>query len=161
MCIILPAMTSVPLSELPEFARNVSATINLSRTNTKAVIIALRGELGAGKTTYVQQVAKNFGITESVTSPTYVLMKKYTLPAGLNPMGQPRRFKSLVHIDAYRLENPEEFKTLKPEEFLNDPACLVLVEWPEKLGSLLPKPDITLLFKNDGIETARSIDMQQ
>ncbi len=142
-------MQKVPLRELPELVRNVTATLALDRQNHKAVVLALRGELGAGKTTFVQQLAKQMGIRESVVSPTSVLMKKYALPEGLNPMGQKRRFKTLVHIDAYRLDSPKEFAALKPQEFLEDPSVLVVVEWPEKLGAELPAPDLTINFSSE------------
>ena len=154
-------MTTVPLKELPEFARNVMATLAIDRANTKAVIIALKGELGSGKTTFVQTLARNFGITEPISSPTYVLMKKYKLPEGLNIWGAPRRFKTLIHIDAYRLENPKQFKQLKPEDFLNDPSCLVFIEWPERLAALLPTPDVTLHFSEGTVADSREIQMQQ
>jgi len=142
-------MTRVPLSELPEFVRNVMATLAMDRNNTKAVVLALVGELGAGKTTFVQALAKQMGVTEAVQSPTYVLMKSYALPTGLNPFGGKRRFKRLVHIDAYRLESPKEFEALRPEEFLEDPAALVVVEWPERLEDKLAAPDLTLKFSAD------------
>ena len=123
-------------------------------------MVKVTGEVGSGKTTFVQQLVRQMGNTESVVSPTYVLMKKYKLPDGLNPFGLPRRFKTIVHIDAYRLEDPAEFKALQPEEFLNDPSNLVVVEWPEKLGTLLPTPDVVLRFINDGIEGERRIEMR-
>lgn len=155
-----PVMQKVPLSELPEFVRNVTATLALERANTKAVVLALRGELGAGKTTFVQQLARQFGITDTLQSPTYVLMKKYAMPSGLNTFGMPRRFKTLVHIDAYRLESPQEFAALKPEEFLHDKTALVVVEWPEKVGDALPKPDLTINFSShDAKEGERYIEV--
>jgi tRNA threonylcarbamoyladenosine biosynthesis protein TsaE len=155
-------MTRVPLHELPECVRNVTATLALDRQNSKAVIVALRGELGSGKTTFVQALAKQFGITKTVQSPTYVLMKKYQLPAGRNPMGQNRRFKTFIHIDAYRLNSPEEFNTLKPEEFLDDPSALVLVEWPERLEGVLRKPDLVINFSSEGAsENERYIEMEK
>ncbi len=152
-------MTRVPLRELPEFVRNITAALAMDRTNTKAVVLALVGQLGAGKTTFVQTLAKQMGIYEPVQSPTYVLMKNYMLPEGLNPFGQKRRFKKLVHIDAYRLESPGEFDALKPSEFLSDPSNLVVVEWPERLGERLPKPDMTLRFLAENMpEDERDID---
>jgi tRNA threonylcarbamoyladenosine biosynthesis protein TsaE len=159
---MLERMTRVPLHELPEFVRNVTATLALNRNNTKAVVLALRGELGSGKTTFVQQLAKQMGVQDVVQSPTYVLMKKYKLPEGLNPMGQKRRFKTLVHIDAYRLEDPEEFEALRPQEFLDDPSVLVVVEWPQKLGDALPAPDFTISFSSDGAaEIERFIEVEK
>lgn len=103
-----------------------------------ATVFALQGDLGAGKTTFVQALAGELGITETVQSPTYVLMKKYDISY--------RSFTTLIHIDAYRLANAGEFAALKPERFLGDPKVLVAFEWPERVEGALPKPDLTLKF---------------
>ena len=98
-----------------------------------ATIIGLSGELGAGKTTFAQAVAKTLGITETVTSPTFVIEKIYEIPESAKS-----RFKHLIHIDAYRLENPNELVRLGFAEISADPANLILIEWAERLGGLLP-----------------------
>jgi tRNA threonylcarbamoyladenosine biosynthesis protein TsaE len=152
-------MTQVPLKELPELAGNVLAAIWLGGAKERATILALKGELGAGKTTFVQALARRLGIQEPVQSPTYVLMKSYRLEGPLTTFGEKRRFSRLVHIDAYRLESPEEFGTLKPDEFLNDPKAFVIVEWPERLGDRLPQPDMTIQFAQTGPADARDIEV--
>jgi tRNA threonylcarbamoyladenosine biosynthesis protein TsaE len=135
-------MRKVQLSNLHEFARNVLARLDVKNT---ATIVALRGDLGSGKTTFVQALGKALGIGDTIQSPTYVLMKKYEIKKALP-------FKTLVHIDAYRLEKPEEFAALKPEQFLNDPKNLVVVEWPKRLGSALPPADLTVNFSSQDAE---------
>jgi tRNA threonylcarbamoyladenosine biosynthesis protein TsaE len=118
----------------------------------RAALIALRGDLGAGKTTFTQALAKEFGVEETVQSPTYVLMKNYPISFG--------RFTNLIHIDAYRLEKPEEFAALKPGNFLNDPQNLVVIEWPERVEGQLPTPDIVLNFSHEGLtEHERHIEI--
>lgn len=107
-----------------------------------AAVVALQGDLGAGKTTFTQALARELGITATVQSPTYILMRSYTISNN--------RFTKLVHIDAYRLENPKEFAALKPEQFLKDPKTLVVVEWPEKVEGALPPADVTINFSSDG-----------
>lgn len=114
---------------------------DFARGKSHATLIALRGDLGAGKTTFVQALARELGIAETVQSPTYVLMKKYEIKKAAP-------FKTLVHIDAYRLNNAEEFAALKPEQFLEDPKALIVVEWPERVGDALPKPDVVLNFSS-------------
>jgi tRNA threonylcarbamoyladenosine biosynthesis protein TsaE len=89
------------------------------------VTVALHGNMGTGKTTWVQGMATGLGITEPVTSPTYTL---YALHRG------PERM--LAHLDAYRLGSPEEAEDLLLEEFLQSPWCLA-VEWPERLEGWL------------------------
>ncbi|MCW5550363.1 MAG: tRNA (adenosine(37)-N6)-threonylcarbamoyltransferase complex ATPase subunit type 1 TsaE [Opitutaceae bacterium] len=88
-------------------------------------VLALHGDLGVGKTTFVQGLARGFGITEPVTSPTFALYSVY----------QGRR--QLVHLDAYRIESPRELDDLLIEDFLTSPWCLA-VEWPEKVAAWLP-----------------------
>lgn len=88
-------------------------------------VLALHGDLGVGKTTFVQGLARGFGITGPVTSPTFALYSVY----------QGRR--QLVHLDAYRIESPRELDDLLIEDFLTSPWCLA-VEWPEKVASWLP-----------------------
>ena len=98
----------------------------------EAVIVGLSGHLGAGKTAFVKAVAKALGVKEEVTSPTFVLMKLY----GLNPIGTLKGFpwNRLVHIDAYRLERPEELEALDWEALVADRNNLIMVEWPENVG---------------------------
>lgn len=154
-------MQKLPLAELPYFVRNVLAVIGMEERKLAATVIALTGDLGAGKTTFTQQLARELGVPDIVQSPTYVLMKSYPLSFKNPYPGIEGRFERLVHIDAYRLETPEEFTTLRPEQFLSDPKTLVVVEWPEKLSGVLPAPDITVRFSSEGAsETERFAEMQ-
>jgi tRNA threonylcarbamoyladenosine biosynthesis protein TsaE len=88
--------------------------------------VALGGDLGAGKTTFVQGLARGFGITASVTSPTFTI---YTLHRGN---------RLLVHLDAFRIEKPEQVEALMLDESLTTPYCLA-VEWPDKIADWLPE----------------------
>jgi tRNA threonylcarbamoyladenosine biosynthesis protein TsaE len=142
-------MTFVPLAELPQYVRNVRSMLKLLPYKNSATVVYLVGDLGAGKTTFVQNLAREMEIAEDIQSPTYVLMKSYAVPNNRTQFGSVRRFHTLVHIDAYRLKDAAEFAALKPEEFLNDPATLVLVEWPERVQGALPKPDLTLTFTSE------------
>lgn len=88
--------------------------------------LALHGDMGVGKTTFVQGLAHGLGVSEHVTSPTYSIYSVYR-GAG----------RTLVHLDAYRLENERQIESLLLEEFLVKPWVLA-VEWPEKTGGWLP-----------------------
>jgi tRNA threonylcarbamoyladenosine biosynthesis protein TsaE len=147
-------MQRVQLSELDIVAGGVLQSLSSSRDKSHATLIALRGDLGAGKTTFVQALAKGLGVAETVHSPTYMLMKKYKIPSST--------FSTLVHIDAYRLESQEQFAALKPEQFLRDPKNLVVVEWPKNIEGALPAPDLTISFSSDGAkEGERYIEVHE
>ena len=104
-----------------------------------ATTIGLIGDLGAGKTTFVQGSARALGITDVITSPTFVIEKIYSLE------NQP--FKHLIHIDAYRLQNAHELHVLGFEEILRDPGNLIFIEWPDKVKEALPETIKTLNFR--------------
>ena len=91
------------------------------------VFLCLSGELGAGKSVLARAVARGAGVQGSLPSPTYTLLFRY--PAGGD--------REVVHLDLYRLEDPEELHALGWDE-LGAPGEIVLVEWPERAGDLLP-----------------------
>lgn len=133
-------MRRISIADTDSFAREVLARIPV-HTN-RASLVFLKGDLGAGKTTCVQAIARELGVAEYVLSPTYVLMKSYVIPGGA--------FTRLVHVDLYRLENPEDIRPLKLQELLREPGVLVCVEWPERAEELLPPPDVTIRLSASG-----------
>lgn len=90
------------------------------------VVLALHGDLGVGKTTFVQGLARALGVTQAVTSPTFTIFNLYQ-----------GRERTLVHLDAYRLNGAAELEALMLEDFLRSPWCLA-VEWPENVAEWLP-----------------------
>lgn len=110
--------------ETKEFARR------LAQKYRGGKILALSGPLGAGKTTFVQGFAQGLGLTERIISPTFILMREYSIPG--NNQGK------LFHIDLYRLEKINQIENLGFSEIFAEPHNIVLIEWAEKLGKLLP-----------------------
>jgi len=106
----------------------------------KATVVALSGKLGGGKTTFAQGFAEGLGVMERVKSPTFVLMKKFALES--------KKFTSFYHLDCYRLENEKEVGAIGLPEILEDPRNLVLIEWAEKIKSVLPKQKVTVTFSH-------------
>ncbi len=100
--------------------------IDLGASSHAPVLIALTGELGAGKTTLAQSICAGYGVTESVTSPTYALVHRYDAPAS-----------PVIHLDLYRLEKESDLTNIGWDEILGEHA-LVIVEWPERAGSRMP-----------------------
>ena len=119
-----PAGATEIVSDGPEASRAVGATIG--RLARPRDLIALRGDLGAGKTVVAQGVAQGLGVVEGVTSPTYVLVAVY----------QSGRL-GLQHVDLYRLAGAVDLDSLDWEDLLDEPAVTV-VEWPERAGARMP-----------------------
>lgn len=103
----------------------------LSPNKDAAVVVGLYGNLGAGKTTTTQFIAKALGVEETVTSPTFVLEKIYEL--------KNQKFTHLIHIDAYRIEKLSELQSLGWEEIISNPNNLILIEWPERISDIMPE----------------------
>ena len=139
-------MKKVRLSEIHTFARDILEKV--PKEKERATLVTLSGDLGAGKTTLVQALARELGVMEIVQSPTYVLMKSYEI--------RWKGFTQLIHIDAYRLEKQDEFVALRPEEFFVNKGALVCVEWPEKVEGVLPVPDITIRLSADSPDSGVS-----
>lgn len=96
----------------------------------KPVVIALAGDLGAGKTTFVKGLAQGLGIDANVVSPTFILISRY----------KGSRY-TLYHVDPYRLQKPTQLKA-DVQELLQQKYAVVAVEWAPKLKQLLPKESI-------------------
>ncbi len=104
---------------------------NISPKSDSAFVVGLSGNLGAGKTAFTKCIAKSLGVEETVTSPTFVIEKIYEL--------ENQKFSHLIHIDAYRLESGEELLNLGWQRIVSDPNNLILIEWPEKVSSVMPE----------------------
>lgn len=102
---------------------------NLAKEITQGVI-ALSGNLGAGKTTFVQGFARSLGIKDRIISPSFVLIRQHPIP---------KTKKILYHIDLYRLVDEKEFNQLGLTDLYSDPNNIVLIEWAEKLKDLPAK----------------------
>ncbi|MBI2030452.1 tRNA (adenosine(37)-N6)-threonylcarbamoyltransferase complex ATPase subunit type 1 TsaE [Candidatus Kaiserbacteria bacterium] len=107
-----------------------------------ATIVTLSGDLGAGKTTLTQGIARALGVEETVTSPTFVLEKSYELTG--------QKWSRLIHIDAYRLVSEHELEVLGWREMAQDPANLIVIEWPEMVVELIPADAIRITLSGDG-----------
>lgn len=108
-----------------------------------AVVVCLYGDLGSGKTTFAQGLAKGLGITTRLLSPTFIIVRRYSLT---------ERVRFLYHLDLYRLESIKGLRELGLSEILTDKNSIVLIEWADKLGDLLPKEriDVQLSVMEDG-----------
>lgn len=104
----------------------------IAQTLTGGDIILLYGELGAGKTTLTKGIAKELGIKNTITSPSFTLMNVYNIKTSKH-----QNIKTLVHIDTYRLENEQELIDIGIEDYLGKKDTLCIIEWPDKIEDLL------------------------
>jgi len=111
-------------------------------------ILCLTGDLGSGKTTFSQGLLKGLGVEETVNSPTFVVMKNYSVGN-----------KNIYHIDTYRMESENDIIDLGWEEIISNEKNIVIIEWPEKIKKIIPKKAIRIDFKWLG-ENEREIIFQ-
>ena len=107
-------------------------------------VVALYGDLGAGKTTLVQFLARALGVKDKVLSPTFVVIKTFVLPKLVGG------FKFLTHLDTYRLKSAKDLLGLGLKDLLKDKENIVVIEWPEKIEKYLPKNTVKIYFETVG-----------
>ncbi len=133
------------VEELDGVATMIMEAVAAARVPEKASVLALSGDLGAGKTTFMQTLARKMHIAENVISPTYVIMKRYDIPEE-----NAAAWSSLVHIDAYRIEDIDEMRVLRFEEVLAEKDTIICIEWAEKIESLLPAHTVHMHLEIEG-----------
>lgn len=127
----LEIFTSSPL-QTKKLGEMLAEEILKGKSGKKALVIGLVGELGGGKTTFLQGFAKGLGIKEKILSPTFVIMK---------------RFGDFYHLDCYRIQKTKDILGLGFKEIINNPKNIVAIEWADKISSLLPKNIILIKFE--------------
>lgn len=115
------------------------AGFNFAKKLSGGDSVLLYGDLGFGKTTFVQGLAKGLGVKQRIISPTFIIMRKYDIhfkdkSAKLKTKG--KKIKSFYHIDLYRIKTENDLEGLGLEEILQDNQALVVIEWPERLVGL-------------------------
>ena len=131
-------------------ARNLAKEITKRKSSKNSLVIGLTGELGAGKTTFIKSFIRALGVKKRVTSPTFLILRRFKLPRG-------GAYKNVFHIDAYRIAKSKELKEVGIEDIINDSTNIILVEWADKVGGVLPKEMIWLKFKHGEKENERQI----
>ncbi len=137
------SITADTLDQLPAAAQA------MARAMQGHSVFALQGEMGAGKTTFVNALMNHLGVTKDATgSPSFAIVNQYTLPSG----------DPVYHFDLYRLQTPEE---VYETGFLDytDSGHLCLIEWPDRAGSLMPDDALTITITVDPITDARTITL--
>jgi tRNA threonylcarbamoyladenosine biosynthesis protein TsaE len=139
--------------DLEKLAEDILFLVTEKKYN-HATVLALQGDLGAGKTTFTKSLARILGITDSVTSPTFVIQKTFSISEAFSK----NIFAQLIHIDSYRLDLSAELAHLGWHDLLNQKENLIVVEWPERIADILPKQYVLLKFAHVD-ETTREVEV--
>ena len=123
-----------------ELAKDTLSVPNKEKT---AVVFALDGILGAGKTTFTQGFSKGLGVEEDITSPTFLILKEYDMHKHKLSGGS---FKNFYHVDCYRLKDEKDVNDIGLLEVFKNPENIVLVEWAGKIKKTLPKKYTKIKF---------------
>lgn len=104
-----------------------------------AIVFGLEGNLGTGKTTFLQGFAMGLGIKEKILSPTFVILKRFKI--------KDLRFKNFYHIDCYRIQKSKELLDLGFKKIISNPQNIIAIEWADRIRKILPKTTLMLKFK--------------
>lgn len=124
------------ISRSEEETENIA--FELAKNLSPGTVVTLNGDLGAGKTVFARGFARGLGVTEAVSSPTYTIAQEYQLAGNLR----------LYHLDLYRISSPQAGLAFGVDEFLNDPKAFALVEWPERIGDVIPDDAIKIFIRH-------------
>ena len=124
-----------------KLGEKIGKKILKEKLDKTAKILALEGDLGGGKTTFLKGFAKGLGIREKILSPTFILIRKFSIKHRTS------NFKHFYHIDCYRIEKEREILNLGFREIIKDPQNIVAIEWADKIKKILPKKVIKIKFK--------------
>jgi len=139
-------MISKSAKQTQKIAKELAEKVLRKKKNQDhAFVMALKGDLGGGKTTFVQGFAKGLGIGEKITSPTFVIYKKYG---------------NFYHFDCYRIKKPKEILDLGFKEIIQDPKNIVVIEWADRIKRIIPKHALWIDF-NFVDQNIREIDMEK
>lgn len=123
-------------TETKKIARLFAEELLKTELGKSAFVVLLKGDLGAGKTTFVQGLMRGLGVRRKIMSPTFTLLRSYKIKAN--------NFSIIHHFDCYRINEAQEIKDLGFKEVLKDPRNIVLIEWPERIQKVLPREKVLI-----------------
>lgn len=131
----------VDLNQLNELSKRLVESLP-----NQPVCIHFKGNMGAGKTTFIQKMLKHYGIKEAITSPTFSIVNEYSSEKG-----------DVLHMDLYRVDSYADIESLGVFDMWSSYA-LIVIEWPEKDPGLFPEPDLVIRIQSLS-ENLRSIEL--
>ncbi len=137
-------------SQTKKLGKDLAKEILKTELKKTAFVLGLKGDLGGGKTTFLQGFAKGLGIKEKVLSPTFVLMKKFQIPPCQSKHGTGQansELQNFYHIDCYRIQKSKEILGLGLKKMIFDPFDIIAIEWADRIKKILPKSAIWIKFR--------------
>ncbi len=132
--------------ESRKFARDLAKEILTGKcAENDALVLALYGDLGSGKTTFAQAFAEALGVKEKVKSPTFIIFRKSKVA---DKEWQEKGFENFYHFDVYRIHSEKEILNLGWQEIISNPQNIALVEWADKIEKILPKNRVKINFRH-------------
>jgi len=131
-------------AQTKKLGQNLAKRILKSKASENANVLGLVGDLGGGKTTFLQGFAKGLGVRERVLSPTFVLMRKFSIPK-----------RSFIHIDCYRIKKAGELLDLGFKELVSNSRNIVAIEWADRIKKIMPKNSLLIKFEFIDKETRK------
>jgi len=119
-------------NQTKKLGESLAKTLLENRSEKGAIVVGLRGDLGGGKTTFLQGFAKGLGVKGRTLSPTFIIV---------------RRRGNFYHIDAYRLQKPQELLVLGFREIVSVPQNVIVIEWADRVRKIMPKSTTWINFK--------------
>jgi len=129
-------------AQTKKLGQKLAKDILKKKPEKTAFVIGLEGELGSGKTTFVQGFAKALGIKEKVLSPTFVIIERFQF----NNLTI-KQFNNFYHLDCYRIKKPRELLDLGFKEIISNPRNIVAVEWADKIKKIMPEDVLWINFE--------------
>ena len=132
-------LTTVPW-QTKKLGEILAKEVIKTKPSKRALVIGLEGDLGGGKTTFLQGFSKGLGIKQKITSPTFVIMRRYKI------QNTGYKIQNFYHIDCYRVEKPKEILDLGSKEIITNSQNIVAIEWADRVRKIIPKRAIWLTF---------------
>ena len=163
-------------AQTKKIAKLFAEEVVRTKPGKHAFVVVFKGDLGAGKTTFVRGLLRELGVKKKIVSPTFTLLRSYALPAvafPYLPLSSPRAlsyrrrpvssepaFQKVHHFDCYRIGDASEMKELGFKELLSDPQNIILVEWPERITKALPREKIIVTLSYGDTINERTIEVK-
>lgn len=125
-----------------KLGRDLAQKLLQKSLRESAFFLALEGDLGGGKTTFLQGLAAGLGVKQKILSPTFIIIRRHNIKS-ITPFA----FREFYHVDCYRLRRPEDLLGLNFEAISSGPKNFVAVEWADRVKKILPRKTVWIKFK--------------